>query len=200
MDIFKSDGHKLGIINRFHRTIKEKLTTYFDGHDTVRWVDIMDKIIYNYNHSVNRGIGYKPVEVNDWIENEIRQKKKEQGYNIRVDEIEYKIGQYVRTLNEISQFGDKMTSKYSNEIYEITKVKNNSVIIKDEKGDLYKIKKDEIKIVPKPINNIILKEKKIANKEAKIDRILKKENIQQENILPRRERKQIDYKKMSKGD
>ena len=199
LDMFKSDGHKLGIINRFHRTIKEKLTTYFDSHDTVRWVDIMDKIIYNYNHSVNRGIGYKPVEVNDWIENEIRQKKKEQGYNIRADETEYKIGQYVRTLNEISKFGDKMTSKYSNEIYEITKVKNNSVIIKDEKGDLYKIKKDEIKVVPKPINNVVLKAKKSANKEAKIDRILKKENIQQENIRPRREHKQIDYKKMSNG-
>ena len=86
-----------------------------------------------------------------------------------------------------------MTSKYSNEIYEITKVKNNSVIIKDEKGNLYKIKKDEIKVVPKPINNVVLKAKKSANKEAKIDRILKKENIQHENIIrqPRERKKTI---------
>ncbi len=31
----KSDGHKLGIINRFHRTIKEKLTKYFTANDIV---------------------------------------------------------------------------------------------------------------------------------------------------------------------
>ena len=44
----KGDSHKLGIINRFHRTIKEKLTKYFIANDTVKWVDVIDKIIYNY--------------------------------------------------------------------------------------------------------------------------------------------------------
>ena len=29
LDLFKSDDHKLGIINRWHRTIKEKLTVEF---------------------------------------------------------------------------------------------------------------------------------------------------------------------------
>ena len=76
LDLFKSDSHKLGIINRFHRTIKEKLTAYFDAFDTVKWIDIIDKIIDNYNNSVNRGIGYKPIEVNDFLENYIRQRKK----------------------------------------------------------------------------------------------------------------------------
>ena len=33
----KNDGHKLGIINRFHRTLKEKLTKYFVNNDTVKW-------------------------------------------------------------------------------------------------------------------------------------------------------------------
>jgi hypothetical protein len=30
LDLIKSDSHKLGIINRWHRTIKEKLVKYFD--------------------------------------------------------------------------------------------------------------------------------------------------------------------------
>ena len=130
LDLFKADGHKLGIINRWHRTIKEKLVKYFDSFDTTRWVDIIDKIVYNYNHSVNRGIGYRPVDVNDFIENKIRQNKKEEGESIRDIEPEYKIGQYVRTLNDKNQFEDKMKSKYSSEVYEITKVKNNIVYIK----------------------------------------------------------------------
>ena len=56
----KNDGHKLGIIKRFHRTLKEKLTQYFINNDTVKWVDGIDDIIYNYNHSINRGIGIQP--------------------------------------------------------------------------------------------------------------------------------------------
>ena len=122
LDLIKSDSHKLGIINRWHRTIKEKLVKYFDSFDTVRWVDIIDKIVYNYNHTKNRGIGYKPIEVNDFIENMIRQKKKLEGENIRENETEFKVGQYVRELNDKNIFDDKMKSKYSNEIYEITKV------------------------------------------------------------------------------
>ena len=186
LDLFKSDSHKLGIINRWHRTIKEKLVKYFDSFDTVRWIDIIDKIVYNYNHTKNRGIGYKPIEVNDFIENMIRQKKKLEGENIRENETEFKVGQYVRELNDKNIFDDKMKSKYSNEIYEITKVNNNSLIIKNDKNDLFKIKKDEVKVVKKPVdhnNNIQLKERIIANKEHKQERILKREGINQENII-----------------
>ena len=43
----KNDGHKLGIINRFHRTLKEELTTYFINNDTVKWINAIDDIIYN---------------------------------------------------------------------------------------------------------------------------------------------------------
>ena len=73
----KNDGHKLGIINRFHRTLKEKLTKYFVNNDTVKWVDAIDDIIYNYNHSVNRGIGIEPYKVNNFIEQKIIENKTE---------------------------------------------------------------------------------------------------------------------------
>jgi IS30 family transposase len=77
MYFIKNDSHKLGIINRFHRTLKDKLTKYFSAKDTVRWVDVIDDIVYNYNHSVNRGIGMEPYKVNSFIENELVQEKKE---------------------------------------------------------------------------------------------------------------------------
>ena len=98
----------------------------------------------------------------------IRQKKKLEGEIIRENETEYKVGQYVRELNDKNIFDDKMKSKYSNEIYEITKVNNNSLIIKNDKNDLFKIKKDEVKIVTKPTeNNIKLKEKIIKDMKEK---------------------------------
>ena len=39
------DSHKLGIINRFHRTLKEKLLKYFIVSSSTRWIDIINKII-----------------------------------------------------------------------------------------------------------------------------------------------------------
>ena len=74
----KSDGHKLGIINRFHRTLKEKMTQYFTANDTVKWIDIIDDLVYNYNHSVNRGIGAAPYQVNSFMEQRIVEKKRDE--------------------------------------------------------------------------------------------------------------------------
>ena len=59
---FKSDSHKLGKINRFHRTLKEKLLKYFIANDNTRWIDVIDKIIKNYNNTVNSSTGYTPTE------------------------------------------------------------------------------------------------------------------------------------------
>ena len=39
------DSHKLVIINRFHRTLKEKLLKYFIASGSTRWIDIINKII-----------------------------------------------------------------------------------------------------------------------------------------------------------
>ena len=188
LDLFKSDSHKLGIINRFHRTIKEKLTAYFDAYDTVKWIDIIDKIIDNYNNSVNRGIGYKPIEVNDFLENYIRQRKKAEGEKVEYED--FKIGQFVRVLNEKSVMDDKMKSKYTDKIFEIVKVKNNSVIIKDDKEGLYRARKNEIKVIVKPDNPIELKEKKKATIDSKQAKIFKNESINETNIIEgKRERK-----------
>ena len=116
----------------------------------------------------------------------IRQKKKLEGENIRSNETEYKVGQYVRESNGKNIFDNKMKSKYSNKIYKITKVNNYSLIITHEKNHLLKIKKDEVKVVKKPVdhnNNIQLKERIIANKEHKQQRILKREGIVQQNTI-----------------
>ena len=187
LDLFKSDDHKLGIINRWHRTIKEQLTAYFDSHDTVKWIDIIHKIVKNYNNSKHRGIyGLKPIEVNDYYENLIRQAKKFEGLN--VEYYDFKVGQYVRVLNEKTIYDDKLKSKYTDKVFEIIKVKNNSVIIKDDKGDLYRARKNEIKVVSKPDNPIELKAKKQATIDSKQEKILKKEEIKQDNVREKRTR------------
>ena len=80
-------------------------------------------------------------------------------------------------------YDDKLKSKYSEKIFEIIKLKNNSVIIKDDKDNLYQARKNEIKIVVKPDNPPIeLKAKKIASIDSKQEKIMKKEDIDETNI------------------
>ena len=104
----------MGIINRFHRTIKDILAHYISDENELNWVDVIDDIIYNYNnHSVNRGIGIESYKVNNAIEVDIINQKREETEKIRKQEKEvFKIGDFVRVLRKKKQFEDKLLNKY----------------------------------------------------------------------------------------
>lgn len=180
----KNDGHKLGIINRFHRTLKDKLTKYFSAHDTVNWIDVIDDIIHNYNHTVNRGIGIEPFKMNSFLENQLVQKKKEKTTEMLLTRNEINVGDYCRVKLKKDSFSDKLQSKWSSDIYKIIKVKNNKVEIEDKNSKVFIAKISDIKIINKNVeNNIELKERVKANKESKIDRKLKKVDVKEDDIV-----------------
>ena len=150
-----SDGHLLGIINRFHRTLKEKIAEHFVATKKYNWIDSLDKLIYNYNHSINRGIGIEPFRVSDLIEKMIIEKKKKQTGIIQSNYVTYNIGDKCRILNDKKIFSDKTESRYSNEIYIITKVNKGSVLIL--KNDVnVNVKKSNIKLITSVDNSSIL--------------------------------------------
>jgi len=131
----KDDSHKLGIINRFHRTIKDKLRYYFSDNGNLNWVPVIDEIIKNYNDSVNRGIGYKPKNVTAAIENDIINKKKAQ--TIALSNLifpQFEVGNKVRILRKKHTFEDKLMTKYHDMIFTVIKIHNNSLDVEDEEG------------------------------------------------------------------
>ena len=139
--------------------MKEKLTKYFLSNNTVKWFDVIDSIINIYNKSVNRGIGIAPIKVNDFIENEIIESKRKQTGVIKVKEKLFEVGDRVIKKNKKELFGDKMSAKYSNKQYVITKLSTNSANIVDSKGVETKSKKSQLLKVKnnEPINDIIEK-------------------------------------------
>ena len=174
IDLFfvKNDSHKLGIVNRFHRTLKEKLTQHFISTDNLNWVDIIDKIIYNYNHTVNRGIGIEPYKVDDYLEHEFILHKREttELLNKMKGKNKFVIGDKVRILNKKMIFQDKMLPNYSSVVYTVIKVFPNACLIQNKDVEL-RVKNDQlIKSIiienDKEITNIpkLLKEEKASNK------------------------------------
>ena len=65
----KGDSHKLGIVNRFCRTIREMMYRFLDMHDTTKHIDAFVSIMENYNESYHSGINKAPSDVTKDDEN-----------------------------------------------------------------------------------------------------------------------------------
>ena len=174
----KDDSHKLGIINRFHRTIKEKLQHYISDENELNWVDVIDDIIYNYNHTINRGIGIAPYKVNNAIETDIINEKRDESMRLkRKIGDDFKVGDFVRVLRKKKTFEDKLLNKYHNIIFKVMKIKNNSLDLEDPEGNEYTTKKKYCFIVNvDPVEYPEVEESKIdkATKEMRFEKEIKK--------------------------
>ncbi len=60
---------KASIVERFNRTLKGKMWKCFTAKNTLKYVDILQKLVKSYNHSRHRSIGIRPVDVNKDNEN-----------------------------------------------------------------------------------------------------------------------------------
>lgn len=54
---------KAALVERFNRTLKSRIWTYFTAHQTHRYIDILHELVEAYNHSRHRSIGCTPAEV-----------------------------------------------------------------------------------------------------------------------------------------
>jgi transposase InsO family protein len=54
---------KAAVVERFNRTLKTRLWVYFSAHDTKRYVNILQDMVYAYNHSVHRILKMRPTDV-----------------------------------------------------------------------------------------------------------------------------------------
>jgi len=60
------------IVERFKRTLKEKMFRYFTAKNTRRYVDVLPDFIYAYNRSHHRSIGMAPADVTPDNEDVVR--------------------------------------------------------------------------------------------------------------------------------
>ena len=64
MNVYTMSGRTKGsIVERFNRTFKTRLERFFTESKDHRWVDVLQKMTTNINHTVNRSTGFKPSEV-----------------------------------------------------------------------------------------------------------------------------------------
>ena len=54
---------KAQIAERFNRTLKEKMWRYFQHVQRWRYIDVLPKLVWSYNHAVHRSIKMRPANV-----------------------------------------------------------------------------------------------------------------------------------------
>ena len=185
------DHHKLGIIDRFVRTLRDRINKYLEMHNTTKYIDVLPEIIKGYNNSYHSGIKKTPNEVkgNDENIDEILFKKY---MKAKQDEPIFEIGQRVRCIINRKAFEKKSLPKWSKTIHNIVlKTSHSYQLDNDQVYKYYELQ---------PVNEVqrIEKESTAATREEmKKDitstRRFNKEGIEKENILKgKRERKQTD--------
>lgn len=112
-------AYKAALVERFNRTLKNKLWKYFTASATVRWLDILQDVVHSYNHSVHRSIGRAPVTVTHLNAHELREERRpkaaEQKGNIQV-------GDQVRISKVKSVFAKGYLANWTEEVFKIASI------------------------------------------------------------------------------
>jgi transposase InsO family protein len=118
---------KAAVVERFNRTIKERMWRYFQAHGTSRYVDILQDLIGSYNRSKHRTIGMAPADVTRDNADELQTKvydrlaarKPPRGKRYRP---RFKVGDSVRLTQNRHVFAKGYEEKWTTELFYVDKV------------------------------------------------------------------------------
>lgn len=182
-DHLTSYGNRLGIIDRFVRTLKDRIRNYCESQGTKRFINVLDKIIDNYNDTPHRSLPNE-ASPNETHEDGILQTKVQDDnykHNKKIKKsIDFNIGDSVR-IAEYKGIFEKEKATFSKDIHTIEDIVGNRFKIEGLKR-LYKhyelMKVDPSKIIRlKDDTRKYDKKVKEDRLQEKIKRILKRDGI-----------------------
>ena len=126
--------HALGTIDRFIRTLREKINKYMEMHNTTTYIDVLQSIVKNYNLAYHSGIKKAPIDVKD-DDKDVNYTFMKKYMKAKEEEILFDIGDNVRYMLNFKQFEKHTMPKWS-VIHRI--IDKNVHIYKLDNGKFYK--------------------------------------------------------------
>jgi hypothetical protein len=164
---------KASIVERFNRTIKQKVFKYMTYKDTQRYLDVLPDMVHSYNNTYHRSIRMTPTEASN-PENERRvwrnlysgripegvKHKKDTKRVHHPHKFKYKLGDYVRLSEERGVFRKGYKQRWTEEVFRVIKqTPRDPVVYKVEDlkgeplvGSFYEV---ELQRVSKPVATIL---------------------------------------------
>jgi len=130
--------HKSAVVERFNRTIKEKMWVRFTAENTRNWIDMIVDLIAKYNNTRHSTIKMTPTEASK-KENEAYIINGRRYRNIESNKSKFAVGDRVRISRIKGTFEKGYLPNWSEAVYEIVKVKHTSpvtYILKDPSGEI----------------------------------------------------------------
>ena len=107
MDLFSTEGDaKSAVVERFNRTLKERLYWYFTAANTLRFDDVLPQLVQGYNVTRHRSIGMAPRNVTRENEEAVGKRLYEKWLKAKRPPPKFKVGDRVR-LNKIHRTFEK---------------------------------------------------------------------------------------------
>ena len=131
---------KACVVEQFNHTLQTKMWKYFTHNNTEVYIDVLDDLVWSYNHSYHRSIKMQPAQVNSINEEEV-------WYNLYGDKPlaykrpKFKVRGQVRISKMKKVFQKGYLPNWSEEIFTIHHIKRTvpvQYIIKDESDTILK--------------------------------------------------------------
>ena len=112
---------KASIIERFNRTLLDKIFKMFTARNTQTWFNVLKKIVGTYNRTIHRTTKFRPIDVNNenaeeiWINTHYRRKL------IPEKNPKFKVNDVVRISRDKDRFEKGYLTNFSEELFRIKK-------------------------------------------------------------------------------
>jgi len=130
--------HKSAVVERFNRTLKEKMWKRFTAENTRNWINMLDKLMNDYNNRYHNTIKMTPTEASKKeSENEVLNT---QGFIDRTTKKhKFKVGDRVRISRLKGLFEKGYLPNWSEEVFKIVEAKDTNpftYILKDTQDEV----------------------------------------------------------------
>lgn len=147
---------KASVVERFNRTLKEKMFKYLTHRDTSKYINVLPRFVRAYNHSHHSSIKTKPILVTKDNEGDIWKTLYLKPKKGRGKKAKYTAGDRVRISRAKQTFEKGYRPNWTQEVFNVTKSRERDVPvydIEDDRGEkvmgtfygpeLQKVKKDK---------------------------------------------------------
>ena len=123
--------NSMALIERFNYTLLQKIKKFMTKTDSVRYIDVLNDIISNYNNTVHSSIKQQPVNVFHGIKYPMKQ-----GLNLdKGDKKKFNVDDSVRAIKVRKTFDKQgFVPTYTLTVYKIKDIKNNKYVLSNGKS------------------------------------------------------------------
>lgn len=161
---------KATIVERYNRSIKEKMWRAFSIQGNYRWLDLLPLLIKQYNNTVHRTTGMKPKDVTKKHEKTLLRRINLKKYHSSSNP-KLKVNDFVRISKHKTVFKKGYLPNWTNEVFKILLVKRTkpvTYILQDSKGNVVQGGFYEHELSKSKTGNVYLVEKVLKRKGEKI--------------------------------